>query len=169
MHYEFVSGSKNIEDIKLFLNEIVEITNKNNCTIQAINADKIAGEKHLKLAVKKAIKAFEQKTNSAKDLGIEIMRYASGKRQIEEALSMGITLGQNNIVFVIIGEKNNLIECKYCLEKIILIKDLIPYTNKKKDSITTQFEINSIELETVGEDMIPLLVLERVALVDILK
>ncbi|MBC7086399.1 MAG: hypothetical protein H5T43_08600 [Methanomethylovorans sp.] len=169
MHFEFLSGFIYIENLKGFLEKITEISESSGCTIQCLNADLVAGEKHLLFAVTKALRAFDQGKNAAKDMGIEIMRYASGKRQIEEAFSMGVHEGLNNIVFIIIGEMQAVSSCMDILKKMINTHDVISYLPFKREKIMEQFEITAEELAVVGEQMIPALVIERVALVDILK
>lgn len=169
MQVEFVSGSIFIEDLKAFLKTTAELSKANSCIIQAMNADKIAGEKHLQFAVTKALRAFEQGRNAAKDMGIEIMRYASGKRQIEEAFSMGVHQGRNNVVFVVIGEEDSILACTDILKQMIEPANVIEYCMSKRDEIIIQFGITADEIAVVGEQMIPELVIERVALVDVLK
>ncbi|WP_370573695.1 KEOPS complex subunit Cgi121 [Methanomethylovorans sp.] len=169
MHIEFVSGRIFIDDLKAFLKTTADISKANGCIIQAINADKIAGEKHLYFAVTKALRAFEQGRNAAKDMGIEIMRYASGKRQIEEAFSMGVFQGRNNIVFVVIGEEDSVPSCADILKEMIVPVDVIQYLLSKREGLILQFGITADEITVVGEQMVPELVIERVALVDVLK
>lgn len=169
MQVEFLSGRIFIEDLKAFLRTTADISKANSCIIQAINADKIVGEKHLRFAVAKALRAFEQQRNAAKDMGIEIMRYASGKRQIEEAFSMGVHQGQNNVVFVVIGETDSVPVCLDILKEMVVPCDVIQYLLSKREEIIRQFGITTDEIAVVGEQMIPELVIERVALVDVLK
>ena len=170
MHVEFIGSRIFIEDLRSFLGAIADISKANNCTIQVINTDKIAGEKHLHFAVLKAFRAFEQKRNAAKDIGIEIMRYASGKRQIEEAFSMGVHQGQNNVVFIVLGEACSASQCMDILKQMFVSDDdVIKYLPSKREEIIMQFGITSDEIAVVGEQMIPELVIERVALVDVLK
>lgn len=169
MHVEFVSGRIFIEDMKVFLREIADKSKANGCIIQTINADRVAGEKHLHFAVTKALRAFDQGRNAAKDMGIEIMRYASGKRQIEEAFSMGVHQGQNNVVFIVMGEACSVPACVGILKQMIVPVDVIAYLPSKKEEIIMQFGITADEIAVVGEQMVPELVIERVALVDVLK
>lgn len=169
MHVEFISGRIFIEDLKSFLRKTADISKVNHCMIQAINADKVAGEEHLRFAVAKALRAFEQGRNAAKDMGVEVMRYASGKRQIEEAFSMGIRQGQNNVVFVVIGEEDSVAACGSMLIEMIVPADIIEYMPSKREEIIMQFGITKEEISVVGEQMVPELVIERVALVDVLK
>lgn len=169
MHVEFISGRIFIEDLKSFLRKTADISKVNHCMIQAINADKVAGEEHLRFAVAKALRAFEQGRNAAKDMGVEVMRYASGKRQIEEAFSMGVHQGQNNVVFVVIGGEDSVAACGSMLIEMIAPADIIEYMPSKREEIIMQFGITKEEISVVGEQMVPELVIERVALVDVLK
>ena len=59
--------------------------------MQALDADKVVSERHISFAAEKALAAFSERRNIAKDAGMEIMRYASGERQIERALFMGVS------------------------------------------------------------------------------
>ncbi|MGB3907330.1 MAG: KEOPS complex subunit Cgi121 [Methanomethylovorans sp.] len=169
MHIEFVSGRIFIEDLKSFLRSLEDISKATDCIVQSMNADKVAGKDHLRFAVAKAIRAFEQERNVAKDVGIEIMRYASGKRQIEEAFSMGVKQGQNNVVFIVMGKARSVTSCVDMLKQIVVPEDVITYLPSKRDEVIMHFSITADEIEVVGEQMVPELVIERVALVDVLK
>ncbi|MDF1533975.1 MAG: KEOPS complex subunit Cgi121 [Methanosarcinaceae archaeon] len=169
MDTSIVTGLIQIEDLREFLKKLNDIYSANNITIQALNADMIAGERHILFAVKKAINAMKTHTNVANDLGVEIMRYAAGERQIEKAFMMGLHDGENRVLFVLVGEGQSLLLASNALLEIIDEKSLIDYSPSKRESIISQFNITEFEIEAVGEDKIPELVIERVALVDVLK
>ena len=169
MELQILSGLIHIEDLREFLKTLGDISSSNNVTIQALDADKIAGERHVRFAVKKATDAMEAHTNVANDLGVEIMRYAAGERQIEKAFSIGLHEGENKVVFVLVGEEQSLSLASDALLEIIVKKPLLDYSSSKRESIISQFNITESEIAAVGEDKIPELVIERVALVDVLK
>ena len=169
MDMKILSGLVNIEKLQDFLREINNVSSAHGVTIQALNSDLIAGERHITFAAEKANIAMEKGTNVAKDPGIEIMRYASGKRQIEEAFSMGLHEGVNRVAFVLMGENEAIGKAAAELGNVMDEKPLIDYTPEKRDKIVSQFNITDMEIETVGEDRISDLVIERVALVDIMK
>ncbi|HJH31600.1 MAG TPA: hypothetical protein C5S50_05365 [Methanosarcinaceae archaeon] len=169
MDIKIISGLVHIKDLRGFLRNLNKISSSNNVLIQALDADKIAGERHIRFAVKKAIGAMEAHINVANDLGVEIMRYAAGERQIEKAFSMGLHEGDNRAAFVVIGEKQPVLLASVALLGIIDEKPLIGYSTSGRESIISQFNITESEIEAVGEDKIPELVIERVALVDVLK
>ncbi|MEZ5336009.1 MAG: KEOPS complex subunit Cgi121 [Methanolobus sp.] len=106
MEFSIIGGSAFIGSVPDFLSSVKSVSSANKTIIQAMDASKIAGEEHVRFAIKKAIRAIDNKSNVAKDAGIEIMRYASGKRQIGEAFSLGVHEGQMDLVFAVAGDKN---------------------------------------------------------------
>ncbi len=169
MNFQLTGGSVAIDNVSSFLEEVRYVASNCNTIIQAMDADKIAGEDHILFAVRKALCAKEKNTCIARDLGIEIMRYASGKRQIGEAFSMGVHQGRMNVVFVILAENGDIKRAVRSLEQMVEKMPVVDYCSYKLDFLIEQFSITQKEIEATGEDVIPLLVMERVALVDVLK
>jgi KEOPS complex subunit Cgi121 len=159
-----LEGTVFIDNVDKFLQKLKKISNDEKMTIQAFDADKLAGEKHIKFAVQKAINSFERKRNIANDLGKEIILYASGTRQINKAMKLGIHAGENNIVLVAVGKCPD-----FSAFEEILPKPVLQYNESKKEVIMRMFGITQNELKAAGEEKIPELVLERVALVDVIK
>ncbi|MBN2110482.1 MAG: hypothetical protein JW705_05270 [Methanosarcinaceae archaeon] len=169
MDFRVFCGHTHIGSVPEFMKQVSSISSENGTVIQAMDAGKIAGERHVILAIEKALRAIANNCNAAKDPGIEIMRYASGKRQIEEAFSMGVHEGEMDIVFVILGDPENMSLSEKALEGLTSKTSAIEYTASKRSAILSQFGITAKEIGAAGEEMIPELVLERVALVDVLK
>jgi len=155
-------GRPVIRDKRLLISAIKDLQSSHGCIVQALDADKIAGERHIRFAAKKAMAAFSDQRNIAKDAGMEIMRYASGERQIERALFMRVSDHTQRIALILIGsdswpdasELSRIIEQdeqggSFCAKAVI-----------------EAFNISSEELLAVGEERIEDLVIERVALVD---
>jgi KEOPS complex subunit Cgi121 len=161
---KFLEGSVTVDDVDEFLHRLKEKSSKNNQVIQVLNADKLAGEEHIRFAVEKAVTSFEKGTNIANDLAKEIMLYAAGTRQINRAVKLGIHKGKNNIVLVAVGEKPDLLGFDD-----ITPAPVLGYTESKKKELMDIFNITDEEIKVVGADRIPELVLERVALVDVMK
>lgn len=160
---QILEGTIFIEDIEKFLRKIKQISKEQNIVLQALDADKLAGEEHLRFAVEKAINSFKTGRNIANDLAKEIMLYAAGTRQISRAMKLGVHNGNNNIAVVAIGEAD--------LSEFdeITPEPVLRYNKSKKAALMDIFNITEEELEAVGEDRIPELVLERVALLDVIK
>ncbi len=170
MEIELLEGFVFIEDVNQFLDMLNTIGNQNNVHIQALNAQKIAGRPHIDHSIGKALKALKQNNNVARDPGVEIMRYASGKRQIGEAFSMGLCKGNMDILVIIMGDSSSRLKtAKDNLHSIITPGDVMELSDTKKKIIMDQFDITSDELEAAGPHRLQDLVIERVSLVDILK
>ena len=159
-----LEGSVTVDNVDEFLLRLREKGIESNSVIQAFNADKLAGKEHLMFAVEKAISSFERGKNVANDLAKEIMLYAAGTRQIKKAVKLGIHEGKNNIVLVAIGDEPDLSDFDDIKPAPVLL-----YAESKTEELMDIFNITDEEIESVGTDRIPELVLERVALVDVMK
>ncbi len=160
---QILEGRIFIEKPDDFLQRLKNMGKEKNLALQALDADKIAGEEHIRFAAEKAINSFKKGKNIANDLAKEIMLYAAGTRQISRAVKLGIHNGENNIVLVAVGDA----ELPGFEE--IEQKQVLAYSASKKEALMKVFGITNMELEAVGEEKLPELVLERVALVDVIK
>ncbi|KCZ73667.1 hypothetical protein ANME2D_00740 [Candidatus Methanoperedens nitroreducens] len=163
-----LEGTAFIDNLDEFLHKIKKISKERNITIQALDADKLAGEKHIRFAVEKAINSFKTGRNIANDLDKEIMLYASGTRQINRAIRLGVHKGENNIVLVAVGEDHAIPGLDELFNEIKPVH-VLQYNESKKKAIMQAFGITKEEIEAVGNEKIPEFVLERVALVDVIK
>ena len=157
-------GAIFITDIEMFLRKIKENRKSKDSLILALDADKLAGEKHLMFAIEKGMNSSKTGRNIAKDPGKEIMLYAAGTRQINKAMKIGVHNGKNNIALVAIGKDIDLSG----FEKITP-GNVLQYDRSKDRVLMDIFNITEEEIKAVGVDKIPELVLERVTLVDVLK
>lgn len=125
--------------------------------VQFFDADYIAGKPHLYFAVLNALKAFEQGRNISEKLEVEILLYASGKRQIDRAIEMiGIKPKTSKIALLILASNVKAArEAEKKAEKNIPgIRDNsvleIKGEEKVRDLMKT-FGVTNLELETVIE------------------
>jgi KEOPS complex subunit Cgi121 len=170
MQREIVEGILVVEDLQASLKEIRRLAASSNVIIQAMNADKLAGIAHIDLAMRKALRAFEERRNVARDPGVELMRYASGRRQITEAFSLGLSVGENRVVFVVMGEEQETVfGTAGILCGFVKGAQVLEYHLGKRAVLMEHFGIGEVEILAVGEAKLPELVLERVALVDVFK
>lgn len=163
----FIEGSVFIGNVEEFLQKLKKTSKENNAVLQALDADRLAGEEHVRFAVEKAIRSFETKRNIANELAKEILLYASGSRQISRAMKLGIHKGSNNLVLVAVGD--NLEASVFSNLDEIEQKPVLRYDNSKKEALMEAFGITEEEIEAAGEEKIPDLVIERVALLDVIK
>ena len=170
MNIVIISGPVKITDNNIFIKQLSDIASRFNITVQALNADLLSGVRHIQFAVEKAIRSFESGKNTANNLGMEIMLYASGSRQIEKALDLGVKNGENRVAIVLVGE-NVTDEAVFDVRTLLDSEDatIVDYSDRKKEDLLKIFNITAAEIEAVGDDKIPELVLERVALVDVIK
>ncbi len=131
--------------------------------IQAMDAAMVVSERHPVYAAEKAIAAFQEGRNVARDLGIEILRYASGQRQIEKALSLGVSDETKRVALLMVDDLEDS-EVERLADMLIERDDCgISFDEER---VRRFYDITDAEIEAVGRERIPDLVLERVALVD---
>ncbi len=134
--------------------------------IVLMDADKVCGKEHLESAVFHARRAFERGTNASNTLGMEVILYASGERQISKAKKkMGLHQDTERVAVIILGPEDA--DVQEVLIALGLRRDdpLLDCSLEKG----LAFGIDRTEMETVGEEMLTDLVLEKVAFVEMLK
>jgi len=167
--YKIIGARGNIQNIDNFLKKIRELSDKNNVTIQVFNADLIYGDKHLISAYEHAARAIKQNRNTTNSLEMEILLYAAGERQLKIAIpKMGIRKGKSNLALIAVSKDKKLDP---------VIKNLLREFNLERDdkllegneNTIKNFGLNKKEIETVNKNKYQDLILEKVALVDIIK
>jgi KEOPS complex subunit Cgi121 len=149
------------------LGTIEQLSSEWNVQIALMDAELVFGREHILSAFEHAERAFRNRTNTAKTLATETLLYASGDRQISVAIEkMGIKDGSKSVAVAILNdiEDDRIPEL---LEKLGLKRDdgvLLPEGKSLK-----AFGISEKELATVPEERRYDLVLEKVALVDLIK
>ena len=94
-------GKPAIRDSARLISALKDLQSRHGCIAQALDADLVVSERHIFFAAEKALAAFSEGRNIAKNRGMEIMRYASGERQIERAFVIGITDSTERIALVL--------------------------------------------------------------------
>lgn len=152
-----IGGFKtNITDFRQVMDDLRKF---DNCMIQLMDADGVAGIEHITHATIHAINAFSRKQNIANDLGLEICVRTSGQRQISQALKMlGIKNGNINICVIAVDCNNNIMDR---LTDILGKRD-DKVLEPRDDILKNIYKISDIEVETVGN--ITNLLIERTAL-----
>ena len=129
-----------------------------------VDLEAVCGLKHLEACIHYALKAFEQKSNTAKHLGPEILLYLAGRRQINKAIkNVGLSKNTSKLLMIEIIEKsdNETIE-KYCFQKML---DILNIKYKDFASNIEHFKISNFDkikknLE-ITEDMINLFIKDK--------
>jgi len=165
---KIIGAKGNIEDVDIFLKQISDFSEKNKIIIQAFNADLIFGKNHIISSYNHAVRSFKRKNNITNSLAMEVLLYSSGERQIKLAIpKMGINKGTANVAFVFIGEKLSNKKINEFLKMIYFKFD----DKVIEGDINTlkKFGFSDTEIKTVVKDKYEDLILEKVAMVDIIK
>ena len=164
-----VATTTTVDDLDRFLAAIASISEATGATIQCFDADYVAGERHLRRAVDLAERARQQGTAIADDPAVEILLYAAGRRQINNALAMGVDVGESSVVGVVTGGDEAAAERQ--LRELLgttTLDDSDSVELGDKETLRSFFDIGDAELAVVDGDL-ERLILERVALLDVEK
>lgn len=161
-----------IYDVEDVLRQIKRLAKEKGVILQLVDANRITGKEHLKLASYHAKKAFQQNSQISNSIEIETLLYATGQRQIDKALTlMGITPKTKNVAVVALfpPHKPNLSEI---FQEIISLlkgkksKKVFNFTSEKERTLIQLFEITSEELKTGSTHD---LIIERMGMLELTK
>jgi KEOPS complex subunit Cgi121 len=164
-----------IKNVDSFIQQLLQFSNEEHLVIQAFDATVIYSKDHLISAATHAKRAFLQGTNATNSLALEILLYAAGERQIQKAIKkVGVKKGEQQIVFLITDSADQ--KGKKSIDKAVIRRILKTFQlttdeqELKADGETLKrFGITEIELSTIPEEKYGDLILEKIALVDVLK
>jgi len=135
-----------------------------NCTT-FVDAGYVVDREHVEFAVKKALKAWKEGRRVAKSLSMEILLYCAARRQISEAIEMGLKEGKNEVVAIVLEDE--------CLDRLKEIgfeeRPVLKLDDEKVEKIKRFFDISDEELKIVGKEKLSLLIREKIALFDVFK
>lgn len=172
-------GATAFTDVDAFVERLQEIGAEHGCAIQAFDARYIAGRAHLESAVAHANRSMARGENVATDRAVEILCYAAGTRQIDEALTIGVRAGRTKTVVVVdagsLGVPPDVAPLEHsgdedaaaaAVEALLAPEETIDAG--EEGAITDAFDIGPDE-RSVTTASLELLVRERVALLDVQK
>lgn len=149
---EIISVSETLNQINSF--------KKDSEIIQLLNADAVAGKRHIEHGVNQAFLAFERSENLANDLSVEICLRCSAQRQISKAFDLlGLKEGKMNLCAVLIdcddytSELSSLFELDYDV--------LCPDVEKLKEIYSiSDGELSIMDVEDILIDRISKLIVD---------
>ncbi|QSG01384.1 KEOPS complex subunit Cgi121 [Natranaeroarchaeum sulfidigenes] len=169
---ELLEATIVVDDVDAFVETLAEIGEEYDCTIQAFDARYIAGREHVERARTLADRAIERGENVARDRSVEILLYAAGRRQINDALEMGLEAGDNEAVVLIDGQRESADEAGTVTalrERLELTAGQTLATEHADETLLREFfDIGAAELAATDASLAEL-VRERVALLDVEK
>ena len=170
-----VGGRVSIEDLDAFLAELEAIGAETGAVVQAVDADQIVDGDHLRLATRLAARAVARGEAVARDPAVEVLLYAAGRRQIDQALTLGVETGEQRVGFVVadFGDVPGAARSEASLEAAVraverLCEPAPVLGTFDEAAVRSYYEVTDRELEAVAGDLSSL-VHERVALLDVEK
>ena len=101
----------NIDSVGKTLDKINNLKNNDEEIIQLLDADAVAGLRHVEHGVNQAFLAFSRHENLANDLSVEICLRCSAQRQISKAFEiLGLKEGKMNLCAILINCSNESVD-----------------------------------------------------------
>lgn len=171
-------GATAYEDVDAFVSDLAAIGDRTGCAVQPFDARLIVDTAHLESAVAHANRAVARGEAVADDRAVEILCYAAGRRQIQQAMQLGVDTGITPVVVVIDdgrygvsddgvgGSSGDEAAATSAVEERLAPASTLDRLDEA--AVRSFFDIGDDELAAV-QDEIGLLVRERVALLDVEK
>jgi KEOPS complex subunit Cgi121 len=160
----FVEGVADVEHVDAFVAAVGEVADETGATVQVFDARYVAGEEHLRRAVELADRAIDRGENVARDRAVEILLYAAGRRQIDDALTMGVSAGEVPAVALVDGGD----EARAAARLREMVAEERTLGRFDGERLRAFFDVTDAELAAVDGD-VGSLVRERVALLNVEK
>ena len=148
MNLEILGLKGEINSVGETLSKINSIK-KDSEIIQLLNADAVAGRRHIEHGVNQAFLAFERGENLANDMGVEICLRCSAQRQISKAFDLlGLKEGPMNLCAI-------LIDCDDYISQLSSLFNLDDDVLKPDVNVLKEiYGISDDELEIIGVENI---------------
>lgn len=166
-----VEGVADVDDLDAFLDAVTAIREETGAIVQTFDARYVVSPEHLTRSADLAARAFDRGENVARDRAVEILLYAAGRRQIDDALEIGVSTGETAVVALVDARSTTdptaaadaaASELRALLEPTETIADYDP------ELVREFFDVSRRELDATTGDLSDI-VLERVALLDVEK
>jgi KEOPS complex subunit Cgi121 len=100
---QVVEGERTVDDVDAFLERVEAVGEATGATVQVFDARYVVDREHVERAVELASRERERGAAIARDPAVELLLYAAGRRQIDRALTMGVSAGECSVVAVVVG------------------------------------------------------------------
>ena len=156
------------DDPAFFLGELRLIAEAFKTAIVSFDANKMAGGAHVQSAIIHALRSCASGTSIANSFEMEALLYAAGTRQCALAAGFGVHAGENRAYLVFCPPSPAAAEAMGRLVTFVN-EDWESISEEKEDLLIDIFSITPQELLVTGRDRLKDLVLERVALLEVMK
>ena len=175
-HVVIVAGLRDVvvEEPAALIEDLRAREELKGLSFQLLDAGLVAGPEHLLIAVLNALRALELGLNVASDLGLEILTFASGQRQISRAIEVfGLKPGRMDVALVVIARSED--EARRGLEALLKAlggtrdDSVLEVDERKARALMKAFGIGGPELSSCRRfgpltEVVKALVMEKVAL-----
>lgn len=159
-----LGGRGRVDSADKFIKRARDFIKFDDVLLQFLDADCVLGKEHIYSAIEHAERAFERGDNICTTKAMEILIYAAGEPQINNALER-------------IGLKDGCERIAVIAQDDLDIEGLLDHLDLKRDDEVLEFKeqklrafgINEKEISAVEKTKIMDLILERVAMVDVRK
>jgi len=165
--YSIKMAKLRIDSVPRVLHEIREIAESLDLRIICMNAEMMAGYRHAESAVRHALRAEREGTLTARNLEMEVLLYVCGQRQTGIGMNFGLMEGDMIAWVAIVPSSDE------GWKKLSGMIDVIPGEERVPEEriplLKELYGITEEEIDSVGAERIEELVIERTALLEILK
>lgn len=138
-------------------------SSEHHLEVQLFDAEAIVNSDHLRSAAAHALRSRERKTMRSGSLPMEILLYASGRRQIREAMGlMGLSEKTGRIAAVLVGP-----EAAARAPELLRALHCAPLSETEAAGGASALPRLGVSVKGVGQGQLTDLALEQVALLDI--
>jgi len=175
-----VEGIADVDDVDAFVARLGEIGAAHGCAVQAFDARYVVDRAHLESAVGHANRSVARGEAVADDRAVEILLYAAGRRQIREALAIGVEEGETPAAVVVddgtlrpdgrtdASDERGRSERDAAERVRELLRPAATLGDPSTERITDFFDVSDAE-RRASDASLSALVRERVALLDVEK
>jgi KEOPS complex subunit Cgi121 len=170
-----VEGRLTVGDLDEFLAAVDSIAEATGAVVQAFDADRVVDAAHLRLATRLAARAIARGEAVARDPAVEVLVYAAGRRQIDRALELGVSPGEQPAAVVVadFGDVSDADREPADLEAAVaaverLLSQGATLGDPDEQAVRDYYDITDRELDATAGGL-PAVVRERVALLDVEK
>ncbi|ELZ73718.1 KEOPS complex Cgi121-like subunit [Haloferax prahovense DSM 18310] len=156
-----VEAEATVSDLDSFIAVVGDVADETGATVQAFDARYVVDREHLERATELADRAIGRGNEIARDRAVEILLYASGRRQINRAFEIGVSEGTLPVVILVDGGDEEGAEA--ALFDRLDLEPAETLGDYDEALVREVFDVGETELRVADGDL-PALVKERVAL-----
>jgi KEOPS complex subunit Cgi121 len=166
--YRILQAVWTIESQEMFLETLRDIADRSGTRIVCFNADSMAGEGHVRAAIRHAWRSWSSGNPISNSFEMEALLYAAGSRQCQEAAAFGIHAGVNRC-YIVLCPARDAAQSALTSHLRFVDEDWEQVSADKQEVLCRLFGITGAELAITGYARLKELVEERVALLDVYR